>query len=106
MYRYKLLIKYTEIGVSQIQNTVSRAVAFRHAAEVLGVTVEDLCWTLGEYDGVITLACREEEKIIALVTDLARRGYVRTHLLRAYTEAEFETILKKMPSAAIDLDDD
>ena len=105
MFRYKLLLKYTEIGVSQIQNTVSRAAAFKHSAEVLGVTVEDLYWTLGEYDGVITLACREEEKIIALVTELARKGYVRTCLLRAFTEAEFEGILKKMPSASVDLDD-
>jgi uncharacterized protein with GYD domain len=105
MFRYKLLIKYTEIGITQIQNTVARSAAFRQTAESMGVTVEDIFWTLGEYDGALTLASRDEDKIIALVTELARKGYVRTCLLRAYTESEFEGILKKMPSAPIELDD-
>lgn len=105
MTRYKLLITYTEIGVSQIQNTVARAAAFKQNAAAMGVTVEDVCWTLGEFDGLITLAAKDEEAIVALATDLARKGYVRTCLLRAYTEDEFARILKRMPSAPVDLDD-
>ena len=104
MVRFKLLITYTEIGVSQIQNTVARAAAFRHDAAAMGVTVEDVCWTLGAFDGVLTLSAAEEEKVIALVTDLARKGYVRTQLLRAFTKGEFEHILEMMPSATVDLD--
>lgn len=104
MVRYKLLITYTEVGASQIQNTVARAAAFRHNAAAMGVAVEDVCWTLGAYDGILTLAAESDEKVIALVIDLARKGYVRTQLLRSFTEAEFEHILGQMPSAAVDLD--
>ena len=104
MVRYTLLIRYTEIGISQIQNTVTRAAAFRQTATAMGVTVDSLLWTLGEFDGVIQLSAREEASVVALVTELARRGYVRTHLLRAYTEDEFAAVLKRMPSAPVDLD--
>jgi uncharacterized protein with GYD domain len=105
MVRYTLLIRYTEIGISQIQNTVSRASLFRQTAAALNVTVDSLLWTLGEYDGVILLSSAEEENVVALVTELARRGYVRTHLLRAYTEDEFAAVLRRMPSAPVDLDE-
>ena len=105
MVRYTLLIRYTEIGISQIQNTVSRAAVFRQTAAAMGVTVESLLWTLGEFDGVIQLSAGDESNVVALVTELARRGYVRTHLLRAYTEDEFSAVLKRMPSAPVDLDE-
>jgi len=105
MVRYTLLIRYTEIGISQIQNTVARAAIFRETAATLGVTVEAQFWTLGEFDGVIILSAREETSVLALVTELARRGYVRTHLLRAYTEEEFAGVLNRMPSAPVDLDE-
>jgi uncharacterized protein with GYD domain len=105
MTRYTLLIRYTEIGVSQIQNSVARAAHFRQSAAALGVTVESMFWTLGEFDGVIVLSAADETSIIALVTELARRGYVRTHLMKAYTEEEFAGVLRRMPSAPVDLDD-
>ena len=105
MVRFTLLIRYTEIGVSQIQNTVARASLFRQTATALEVTVESMFWTLGEFDGVIILSAAEELSIVALVTELARRGYVRTHLMKAYTEEEFAGVLRRMPSAPVDLDD-
>jgi uncharacterized protein with GYD domain len=102
--RYKLLVKYTEIGASQIQNTLARSAAFKQAAAAMGVLVEDLFWTLGEYDAILTLASEDEEKIVALVVEQSRRGFVRPVLLRAFTEDEFARILKKLPSAPVDLD--
>jgi uncharacterized protein with GYD domain len=104
MVRYKLLVKYTEIGAAQIQNTVARSAAFKQAAAAMGVFVEDLFWTLGEYDAILTLASEDEETIVALVVEQSRRGFVRTVLLRAFTEDEFARILTKLPSAPVDLD--
>ncbi len=104
MVRYILMVKYTEIGISQIQNTVARAADFQSTAAALGVMVESQLWTLGEYDGVLTLVSDDEEKVIAVTTHLAKKGYVRTCLMRAYTEGEFADILAKMPAAAVTLD--
>jgi uncharacterized protein with GYD domain len=104
MVRYILLVKYTEIGISQIQDTVARASEFQSTAAAMGVMVESQLWTLGEFDGVLTLVSDDENKVIAVTTHLAKKGYVRTCLMRAYTEEEFGDILSKMPSAPVTLD--
>lgn len=104
MVRYILLVKYTEIGISQIQDTVARASEFQSTAAAMGVMVESQLWTLGEFDGVLTLVSDDENKVIAVTTHLAKKGYVRTCLMRAYTEEEFGDILAKMPSAPVTLD--
>ena len=104
MVRYILMVKYTEIGISQIHNTTARAADFQATAAGVGVMVESQLWTLGEYDGVLTLVSDDEEKVIALTTHLARQGFVRTCLMRAYTETEFSDILAKMPAVPVMLD--
>ena len=104
LYRYKMLVTYTEIGMSQIQNTVRRAAEFKQTAAQMGVTVEEMHWTLGLYDAIVTVACEDEESILALATFVSRQGYVRTQLLRAYTDEEFGRFLAKMPKGPIELD--
>lgn len=104
LYRYKMLVTYTEIGMSQIQNTVRRAAEFRQTAAQMGVTVEEMHWTLGSYDAIVTLSCEDEESILALATFISRQGYVRAQLLRAYTDEEFARFLTKMPKGPIELD--
>ena len=51
MARFVMLIRYTEIGISQIHRTVSRAEQFRTDAAALGVSIESVYWTMGEFDG-------------------------------------------------------
>ena len=98
MVRYILLFKYTEIGISQIHGTLTRTQYFRDAIAKLGVQLESQYWTLGEYDGVLTLVAEEEASIVTAATHLARQGYVRTCLMRAYSETEFGSILANMPT--------
>jgi uncharacterized protein with GYD domain len=92
-----MLVKYTETGVAQIQNSTRRAEWFRKWAGQLGVTVESMYWLLGEYDVVVTVTAKESAPIVALSAHMHRQGFVRTELVRAYTEDEFQTILKLMP---------
>ena len=77
---------------------------FQAVAEGMGVHVESLVWTLGEYDAIATIRADEEDVAIALSAHLARQGYVRARLLRALTEEEFARVLAKMPGAPIELD--
>ncbi|HEY2787451.1 MAG TPA: GYD domain-containing protein [Fimbriiglobus sp.] len=97
MVRYLMLVKYTETGAAQIQNTTRRAEWFRKWAGQLGVTIESLFWVLGEFDVVVVLSAKESAPIIALSAHMHRQGFVRTQLIRAYAEDEFQTILKLMP---------
>ena len=100
MVRYILLVKYTDRGIAQIRDTTSRAADFQAAAAAMGVMVESQLWTLGEYDGVLTLVSDDENKVIAITTYLAQKGFVRTCLMKAYSEAEFADILALMPTAS------
>jgi uncharacterized protein with GYD domain len=97
MVRYVMLVTYTEVGASQIQNTTRRAQMFHQVAERMGVTVESMYWTLGDLDAVATISADDEGTAVALSIFLAKQGYVRTRMLRAYTEAEFAGFLDRMP---------
>jgi uncharacterized protein with GYD domain len=104
MVRYVMLMTYTEVGASQIQNTTRRAQMFQTVADQMGVHIESLLWTLGVYDAVAVVRAEDEDVVVALSAYLARQGYVRARMLRAMTEEEFARVLSKMPGAPVELD--
>ena len=104
MVRYVVLAEFTEVGASQIQNTTRRAQMLAEVARSLDVIVETLYWTLGEVDAVMVVSSANEENVVALSTYLAKQGYVRTRMMRAFTEGEFADILKRMPGHGVELE--
>jgi uncharacterized protein with GYD domain len=50
MATYIMLANFTDQGIRNIKDTVKRAEAFKELAKGAGVTVKELCWTLGQYD--------------------------------------------------------
>jgi uncharacterized protein with GYD domain len=106
MVRFVMLTTFTEVGASQIQDTTRRAQMLAERAAAMGVTFETLLWTLGEIDAVVIVSAPDEGSVVALSTFLAKQGYVRTRLLRAFTEGEFAAILGRMPGGTITLDAD
>jgi len=104
MVRYVMLANFTEVGASQIQDTTRRAQMLAEVAKSLEVTVETLFWTLGEHDAMMIVSSADEANVIALSTYLAKQGYVRARLMRAFTESEFADILKRMPGHGVELE--
>ncbi len=45
-------LNFTDQGIQNIKNTCERTEAFKSAAEGMGVTVQNIYWTLGSFDGV------------------------------------------------------
>src|SRR5688500_19833806 len=87
MATFVVLINFTEQGARAVRDTRRRADAFRAAAESAGVSVRDVFWTLGHYDGVLVLEARDDQTVTTLLLDLATLGNVRTQTLRAFGEA-------------------
>ena len=56
--------------------------------------LEGQFWTIGHYDGALILSAESEAKILHLLASLAVLGNVRTETLQAFTDKEFEAILK------------
>jgi uncharacterized protein with GYD domain len=97
MTTYVALVNFTEQGVQNFRDTRQRADNFRAMADQAGVTVRDVFWLLGRYDGLLLLDAPDEETVTALMLALASLGNVRTQTLRAYDSSEIGTILGRVP---------
>jgi uncharacterized protein with GYD domain len=94
MPRYISLLKFTEQGVKAIKKSTSRAHDFNVVATKAGVKVEGEYWTVGRFDGVLILNGPNEQTVLRVLTDLAALGNVRTQTLQAFTDQEFDAIVK------------
>ena len=65
--------------------------AIRH-----GAAVRETFWTLGQYDIIAIVEAPDEMTMTALGLSLGGLGFVRTQTLRAFSETEMQTILRKM----------
>jgi uncharacterized protein with GYD domain len=96
MARYVLLLKWTEQGIKNVKDTVSRAAAARQAFEKAGARVGESVWTLGPYDLVLTAEAPDDETITAIAIALGKLGNVTTTTMRAFNETEMQKILSKV----------
>jgi uncharacterized protein with GYD domain len=96
MASYVLLLKWTEQGSQNIRDTVKRGREFRADVERRGGKITGQYWTQGEYDIVVTVEFPDEQTAMAELLALCSHGNVRTQTLRAFTESEMETIIRKM----------
>jgi uncharacterized protein with GYD domain len=96
MATYILLGRFTDQGIRNIKDTTKRAEAVRAMGKKVGVTVEQLYWTLGQYDVAAILDAPDEEAATSLALSIGAMDYVRTQLLRAFNEEEIGSILGRM----------
>ena len=93
MATFITIIKFTQQGVTNIQDTCQRAVAFKAAAKKMGGKVTATYWTQGPFDGVLIFEAPDEQAATALMVHLASQGNVHTQTVPAHTAAEMERIL-------------
>ncbi len=97
MPTYITLYKWTEQGIKNIKDSPARIEASIKAAEAMGAKVLGVYVTMGEYDLVAIGEWPNDEAAASMVLAQAHLGNVRTTSMRAFTKAEFASILKKMP---------
>ena len=98
MATYVLLTKFTAQGLSSIKDSPKRAEAFRGMAKKLGCTVKEMLWVQGKYDVVTILEAPDDADatMAALTVSIAKLGNITKQTLRAFTIAEFSSILEKV----------
>jgi uncharacterized protein with GYD domain len=94
MARFISLIRFTQQGAAAIKKSTTRARAFDEAAAKAGVKIEGQYWTVGAYDGVLVVSADDEKKALHCLAELAAGGNVRTETMQAFTDQEFETIVR------------
>ena len=97
MITYIGLLNFTEQGIQGIKSTTQRAAAAREVAGRFGVNMREIYWTMGDCDLVCVLEGQDEASVAAFNLAIATQGNVRSRSLRAFTSAEMDTILAKLP---------
>lgn len=96
MPTFVLLANFTDQGIRNIKDTVGRAEAFQDMAAKSGVTLKELCWTMGRYDVVAVFEAADDESAAALALGASSRGSTTCEILRAFSFADMKQILGKM----------
>jgi len=97
MPTYVNLAKWTEQGVRNVKDTVTRNQQVRAAVEQAGGRVIGTWWTQGTYDIVGVFDFPDDESAIAMAIATAMVGNLRTETLRAYNADEMQRILQRLP---------
>jgi uncharacterized protein with GYD domain len=97
MPTYVTLYKWTDQGVKDIKNAPARFEATNKLTESMGVKILGLYVTMGEYDVVVVRECPSDEVASADALSVASKGNVNTVTMRAFTQAEFAEIVKRIP---------
>ncbi|MBI3156690.1 MAG: GYD domain-containing protein [Burkholderiales bacterium] len=97
MVTYVALMNWTEKGVADVKNTTQRAAAAKEIASRFGVNMREILWTVGTHDIVCILESKDEQGMTAFALAMAKQGNIRTVSMRAWTAAEMDQILAKVP---------
>jgi uncharacterized protein with GYD domain len=94
MPTYILLGTFTDQGIRNIKDTTKRADAIRAMAKKSGINMQEMYWTLGQYDVAAIFDAPDEAAATSLALNIGSQGNVRTQLMRAFTEDEMAPILR------------
>ena len=82
MAAYILLGTFTDQGIRNVKDTTKRAEAVRAMGKKAGVAVEQLFWTLGQYDIAAILDAPDEEAATSLALSIGRGQRAHTAVAR------------------------
>jgi uncharacterized protein with GYD domain len=97
MVTYIGLLSFTDKGIQGIKQSTQRAAAAKEVGQQMGVNMREIWWTLGQHDIVCVLEAADEASITAFNLAIAGQGNVRSQSLRAFSAAEMDKVLAKLP---------
>ncbi len=97
MARYIMLANYTELGIANIRKSPDRVKAARALAKNCGAELTEFYLTMGEYDLIAMVEAPSDDAVARFALALGSLGNVRTKTLKAFTEGEFQEIVRSLP---------
>ena len=97
MPTYVSLWKWTEQGVHDVKNTVTRVEQLTAAVEQKGGRIIGTWWTQGAYDLVTAAEWPDDEAASVFALAVAMSGNARGETMRAYGSEEMQRIIQKLP---------
>jgi uncharacterized protein with GYD domain len=96
MAKHIVLMNWTEHGIETFKDSPARYDDGRAQAAELGVTIEQVYWTIGNHDLVLVLDAPDDEALAATLLRIGSAGNVRTTTLRAFTRDEFDRVAARI----------
>ena len=96
MPTFVVLAEFTDQGIRNVKETISRAESFKQMAAMAGIKIKNMYWTLGRHDLIAICDVPDDESATALSLSVSSRGNVRCETLRAFSFDEMKNILTKM----------
>ena len=97
MATYISLVQFTEKGIQAAKETTQRVADWAAKVQPLGVSINQMYWTLGQYDQVCVFDAPDDETAASVLLSADMLGNIRTQTLRAFSSAEMEKILANIP---------
>lgn len=97
MPTYISLVQFTDKGIQAAKETTQRVAEWAARVQSMGVSVNQMYWTLGEYDQVCVFEAPDDETAASVLLAADLLGNIRTQTLRAFTASEMEKILANVP---------
>ena len=97
MPTYISLVQFTDKGIQAAKETTQRVTDWAAKVKSKGVSIKDMYWTLGHYDQVCIFEAPDDETAASVLLAADMMGSIRTQTMRAFTSAEMEKILAKVP---------
>ena len=97
MPSYLSLLNWTDQGVRDIKNSYQRVDAAKQAARDAGGRMIFFYMTMGQYDLVVLTEFPNDEVAAKYLLAIGGLGNVRSTTFKAFTEAEFRTIIGAPP---------
>jgi|SRR5690242_7378898 len=96
MPTYVSLINWTEQGIKNLKDTMSRLEDFTRLAESKGGSVRETLYTVGGYDLVTVTEFPDDETATAVLLQAGMLGNVRTTTMRAFSADEMSGIISSI----------
>lgn len=96
MPTYVVLLNWTDQGVADAGNSLSRANAAATALKKLGGKMKSVLWTMGPYDAISIIEAPDDETVTAFSLAVCGQGNARTVSMRAFEKAEMQKILDRL----------
>jgi uncharacterized protein with GYD domain len=97
MATYISLVQFTDKGIHAAKETTQRVADWAAKVKSKGVSIKEMYWTLGEYDQVCIFEAPDDETAASVLLAADMLGNIRTQTMRAFTAAEMDKILAKVP---------
>jgi len=91
------MLSWTEQGIRNVKDSPKRLQAGREAAKKLGVDIKQVFLVNGEFDLLVIMEAADGNNVAKLVMTLGAQGNVRSHTVRAWSEAEYAKLISELP---------